>query len=85
MASKLPPEESAKKIRELDESKDFDIYKDQISSLELKKPGVFSRGHLLITPKSGRSIEVEISPGGRDYEIVRGLTKTFYPEVVKIV
>jgi len=85
LTSRLPPSEAKKKIQELDETKDFDIYKDQISSLELKRPGFFGRGHLLITPKSGRPIEVEIAPGGRDYEVVRNLVKTFYPEVVKTV
>jgi hypothetical protein len=82
---KLPSIEGAKQIQELDERKEFEIQRDQVTSLELKRPGFFSRGHLLITPKSGRPIEIEIAPGGRDYEIIRNLVKAFYPEAVKTV
>ena len=37
---KLPPEESEKVITELDRAKEFEMAKDQIASIEIKKPGL---------------------------------------------
>src|SRR3989442_12939485 len=36
----LSPEESAKTITDLERMKEFEIEKDQISKIELKKPGI---------------------------------------------
>ena len=45
---KLAPAESAAVIAELDEKKDFDVRKDQVSRIEVNAPGLFGSGHLVI-------------------------------------
>src|SRR6266849_1346556 len=50
----LSPEESAKTITDLEQMKEFEMEKDQISRIELKKPGLFGTGHIVITPKEGK-------------------------------
>jgi hypothetical protein len=50
----------------MEEKKQFEIAKDQISSIEIKQPhipkyfGIQHNGHLLITGKSGVLLEVTI-------------------------
>jgi hypothetical protein len=34
--------------------KDFEMEKDQISRIELKKPGILGTGHIVITLKDGK-------------------------------
>jgi len=45
---KLSQEESDRTIASLDNMKDFEFSKDQISRIEIKKPGLMSSGHIII-------------------------------------
>ncbi len=42
-------DQSVKMIQELDKRKDFEVAKRDVSHLELKKPSMWRRGHLIIT------------------------------------
>jgi len=46
---KLSRGQSFKAIADLDEKKDFEVAKENVSSLELKKPTMWRRGHIVIS------------------------------------
>ena len=48
---KLSSKESAKTITDLEQMKEFEIEKGQISRIELKKPGLLGTRHIVITPR----------------------------------
>ena len=77
----LSPEESAKVIEDLDRIKEFDIAKDQIRRIELKKPGL-GVGHVTITPDQGDSITIKLRHRTA-YDRLMQLTQAFSPEVVR--
>ncbi len=77
----LSPEESAKVIDDLDRIKEFDIGKDQIRRIELKKPGL-AVGHMKITPNQGDSITIKLRHRTA-YDRLQQLTQAFSPEVVR--
>ena len=77
----LSPEESAKVIEDLDRMKEFDIGKDQIRRIELKKPGL-GVGHMTITPNQGDSITIKLRHRTA-YDRLQQLTQAFSPEVVR--
>ncbi len=81
---KLSPEENIKIIEGLDTKKEFEVTKDQISRIELKKPGMLSTGgHIAITQKTGE--EVKISIRHRiGYERLRDVMQVFYPEALNL-
>ncbi len=69
-------------VRELEHRRDFEVRKDDVSSIELQKPpGVFRMGHMRITLKSGQSVEVKVGKQ-REYEQLKDVVMAFYPEVV---
>jgi len=76
------PQPTQKTIPELESKHDFVLWKDEISQLELTKAGVLAMGHLLIRRKSGRPIKVRFREA--DFEKVRDLMKSFFPEAVKM-
>lgn len=91
LGEKLTKDESAKIIRELEGKKDFEIGKEQISRIEVKKPNMWKvrligagRGHLLIVPKSGEEIKILIL-GNKEFEQARDLMEVFFPEAVNVV
>src|SRR5256712_10619825 len=57
---KLSSEESAKTITDLERMKEFEIEKDRISRIELKKPGLLGTGHIVITPKEGKPEKITL-------------------------
>jgi hypothetical protein len=78
----LSPKESAETISDLERMKEFEMEKDQISRIELKKPGILGTGHIVITPKDGKPEKITLR-----YRIAYGrlmtLTQAFSPEVVR--
>jgi len=79
---KLSSEESAKTITDLEQMKEFEIEKDQISGIELKKPGLLGTGHIVITPKEGKPEKITLRHRIA-YDRLITLTKAFSPEVVR--
>lgn len=77
---KLSPEESAQTIMDLDGMKDFDLEKDQISRIELKKPGLGS-GHFIIHSNDGKTIKITLRHRTA-YDRLVQLTQAFAPEIV---
>lgn len=78
----LSSEDSAKTIMDLDRIKDFEMEKDQISRIELKKPGMFGSGHIVITPKEGRPEKITLRHRIA-YDRLLTLTQAFSPEIVR--
>jgi hypothetical protein len=77
----LSPEESGKVIEDLDRMKDFDIRKDQIRRIDLKKP-VLGIGHMTITPNQGDSIRIKLRHRTA-YDRLMQLTQAFSPDLVR--
>ncbi len=80
---KLPPDDSARVIQELDQKKEFDLKKDQISQIEIRKPGMLSTGRMVIISKAGEKTKISLRYRIA-FERLRDLMKAFYPEVVTI-
>ena len=78
----LSPEESAMTIMDLERMKEFEMEKNQISRIELKKPGLFGTGHIVITPKEGKTEKI-ILRHRTAYDRLMTLTQAFSPELVK--
>jgi hypothetical protein len=74
--------ESNKTLRELEEKKDIEITRDEISWMKITKPGVFKGGRLKIMRKSGSDIEFVIG-GKKEFESIRDLMKAFFPSALK--
>ena len=79
---KLSSEESAKTIIDLERMKEFEIEKDQISRIELKRPGLLGTGLIVITPKEGKPEKITLRHRIA-YDRLITLTKVFSPEVVR--
>lgn len=75
---RLSPEESAKTITDLDRMKDFEMEKDQVNRIELKKPGLRGSGHVVITPKEGKPEKI-ILRHRIAYDRLVTLTQAFSP------
>jgi hypothetical protein len=82
VAGRVTSDQSAKTIQELDQKKDFSVLKDQISRIEVKKPGTFTRGHIVVSLRSGDPVEVKIAEK-RAYEQTMHLIQKFYPEALR--
>ena len=85
---KLDRDENVKAIKELDENKDFEIIKEQISTIEIKNPrmrfGMGHSGHLTIKSKSGETLDINIT-GDKEFEMTLELMQVFFPEAVKVI
>lgn len=77
----VSPEESDKVIGQLEAMKEFDMLKDQISRIEVKKPGLFGSGHITITPSNGKSVKISLRHRIA-YDRIMQLTRAFSPELV---
>ncbi len=80
---RLSAEESGRVIRELDEKKEFDLRRDEISRIEIKNPGLLTRGHMLISPRVGEKFKVGLLHKIA-FERLRDLMQVFYPEAVSL-
>ncbi len=80
----LSEEENEKVISELDRVKDFDLARDQIKQIELKKPGSWGVGfgRIKIVPLNGspRSVQLRALVA---YDRLVQLTEAFSPELVR--
>jgi hypothetical protein len=77
----LSPEESVKTITDLERMKEFEMEKDLRSRIELKKPGLFGTGHIVITPKDGKPERITLRHRIA-YDRLMTLTQAFSPELV---
>ena len=77
----VSPEESANVIGQLEGMKEFDMMKDQISRIEIKKPGLFGSGHITITPRNGKPVKITLRHRIA-YDRIMQLTRVFGPELV---
>jgi hypothetical protein len=77
----VSPEESDRVIGQLEAMKEFDIAKDQISRIEIKKPGLLSSGHITVTPISGKSVKVTLRHRIA-YDRIMQLLRAFSPGLV---
>ena len=81
---KLSADDSAKVIQELDQKKEFDMRKEQISQIEIKKPGLLSTGRMIIVSKAGEKTKISLRYRIA-FERLRDLMKAFYPEAVRLI
>ena len=80
---RLTPEDNAKTITDLDRIKDFEMERDQISRIELKKPGLVGSGHIEITPNQGKPVKITLR-NRIAYDRLVTLTQAFSPETVRL-
>jgi len=70
-------------VQELDQRKDFEVAKSDVSILELKKPSFLSRGHIVITRQTGNAIKIIIA-SKKDYKDLVSLISQFSPTQMTI-
>lgn len=80
----LTPEQNATVIAELERAKQYELAKDQIRSIELKKPGFWGMGlgRATIHPVQGASISYTLR-SVIAYDRLVQLTQAFGPELVR--
>jgi len=83
LAQAFTKDESAKQIQDLEKHKDFDIYRENIAEIEIKKPGTMHGGHIKVKPKQGKEIEVSLH-GHEEFGHMVDLMRAFFPEALKI-
>jgi hypothetical protein len=83
LAQAFTKDESAKQITDLEKDKDFEINKEDISYIEIKKPGTLRGGHIKIRPTRGKEIEISMV-GNEEFEHMRDLLGTFLPGAVRV-
>jgi len=81
---KLSTDQSVKMIQELEERKDFEVSKQNVSRVELKKPSIWRRGHIVITQVTAEAIKVLIVQK-KDFQRLVELMRAFSPEVVTVI
>jgi hypothetical protein len=82
-SGKLSGDASEHKIRELEKKKYLDVQREDVVSIELRRSSRRT-GFLRVVPKSVEPIDVAIT-AMRDFEILKELMTTFYPEVLTVV
>lgn len=83
VGAKLTRDHNAQMIDDLEQKKDFEFAKENVTSVELKKPTFVHRGHLVISTTSGDPIKILIADGG-DYKRLLELMQSFRPDVLAI-
>jgi hypothetical protein len=78
---RLSPEENDKTIADLIRMKDFDLEKNQITRIELKKPGMLGSGHIVLQNKEGKPEKISLRHRTA-YDRLVTLTHAFSPELV---
>jgi len=78
LGMRLSKDQSVKMIQELDQRKDFEVAKSDVSNLELKKPSFWSRGHIIIiiTRQTGDAIKIIIA-SKKDFKDLVSLMSQF--------
>jgi hypothetical protein len=84
--SMLGKKEKSKAVEQLEKNKDIEIFKKDVSGIEIKKPSAlgFSAGHLKIERKNGEPVQISI-PFKPDFKEIKKLMEAFKPESLKIV
>ena len=84
IGARLSTDQSVKMIQELEERKDFEVAKQNVSRVELKKPSIWRRGHIVISQVTGEAIKVMIVQK-KDFEKLVELMRAFSPELVTVI
>jgi len=84
VGSKLSREANAQMINELEQKKDFEVTKENVSSVEMKKPTFVHRGHMVISTTTGEPVKILLADGG-DYKRLLELMQSFRPEILTVV
>jgi len=84
LGARLSRDESARVISDLEQKKDFEVPRGNISRIELKKPSFVHRGHLLINTISGEPVKILLADKG-DFERLVQLMQAFRSDVVTVV
>jgi hypothetical protein len=82
-SGKSSRKETPRKIQQLEKNKYLELYKEEITSLELTVPAERGTSRLLVTSRSVGAIEIWIL-AARDHEAVKELMNSFYPEALKM-
>lgn len=80
----LSRDQGAKMIQDLEEKKDFEVKKENLSRVELKKPTWWHRGHVLVTPINAEPVKIMIG-SKKEFENLKSLMVQFAPERVSVV
>ena len=83
----LGKKEKSKAVEQLEKNKDIEIFKKDVSGIEIKKPSALcfiSAGYLKIERKNGEPVQISIlfKP---DFKEIKKLMEAFKPESLKIV
>lgn len=77
----LSAEENTRVINWLEGMKEFDMTKDQVQHIEIKKPGTFGSGHIIFTTTNGKSEKIALRHRTA-YDRLVTLTRAFSPGIV---
>lgn len=82
----MTAQQVTKAIEELENKKDIEMIKENISQIELKKPSAlgFRGGRLEIRTKDGKSVQISF-PYMTEFKKLKNLMETFAPELLKII
>jgi len=81
---KVAEDERVKLVEELDKNKDFEIYKERVQAIELKKPSFFKRGHLRIISTSGEETKIMVLDK-KAFNALREMMSAFKPEALTVI
>jgi pantoate kinase len=81
----LGKKETMKAIEELENRKDVEIRREDVTEILMKKPSAlgFTDGYVKVRVKRGKPLEVSI-PHKKDFENVKELMEKFQPSLVKV-
>ena len=80
---KLSQEENDRVIAQLESVKEFDLTKDKIDRIELRKPGLIGSGHIVISSTAGSSVKISLRHRTA-YDRLLTLTQAFSPGIIKL-
>ncbi len=78
---KLGADENLSVLQELNEKKELDISKPNISRIRLKGPNWYGKGEIVITSKDGQEVKVA-TRAKVALERLKQLMSVFYPEIL---
>ena len=75
--------ESDKTLEELEEKKDIEIMRNEISQMEITRPGLFKGGRLKIIRRAEPNAEFIIG-GKKEFKLITELMRAFFPGALKV-
>ncbi len=84
IATKMTLDDMKKTLAEIEKRKDFEVYKDDVTYIELKKPGRIRGGHLKIMRRFGDEIKIDVN-GKKEYETLLEALQQFKPEALRVI